>query len=99
VPTNVDRDVLHVSIARAKGTELWQKTISTTLVHRRPQWPEFGAVETKLRYDARISVRADDGTFSSMSCADAWDGRTLWLNHTLREQTTLRLTFGASPER
>jgi len=29
----------------------------------------------------------------------AWDGRTLWLNSTLREATTLRLTFGDSPER
>ena len=26
------------------------------LVHRPPKWPEFGAVETKLRYDAPISV-------------------------------------------
>ncbi|MBM4094462.1 MAG: hypothetical protein FJ276_34425 [Planctomycetes bacterium] len=29
----------------------------------------------------------------------AWDGRTLWLNVTLREQTALRLVFGDSPER
>jgi hypothetical protein len=29
----------------------------------------------------------------------AWDGRTLWLNCTLREETILRLTFGDSPER
>ena len=75
VPANRDGDVLHVSIAPPSGTELWHKTISTMLVHRRPQWPEFGAVETKLRYDAPISVRAADGTFSSMSYADAWDSR------------------------
>jgi len=24
----------------------------------------------------------------------AWDGQTLWLNSTLRQDTTLRLTFG-----
>jgi len=29
----------------------------------------------------------------------AWDGRTLWLNNTLREETTVRLTFGESPAR
>ena len=70
---NLDRDVLHVSIDPASGAELWHKTIPTMLVHRPPQWPEFGAAETKLRYDAPISVRADDGTFSSMSYAEAWD--------------------------
>lgn len=75
VPANRDGDVLHVSIAPPSGTERWHKTISTMLVHRRPQWPEFGAVETKLRYDAPISVRADDGTFSSMNYADAWDSK------------------------
>lgn len=29
----------------------------------------------------------------------AWDGRTLWLNTTLREESTLRLMFGDSPQR
>lgn len=72
---NLARDVLHVSIAPGSGVELWHKTISTMLVHRPPQWPEFGAAETRLRYDAPISVRSDDGTFSSMSYADAWDSR------------------------
>ena len=72
---NLDRDVLHVSIAPASGAELWHKTIPTMLVHRPPQWPEFGAAETKLRYDAPISVRADDGTFSSMSYDEAWDSK------------------------
>ena len=43
------------------------------MVHDPPTWPEFGAVETKLRYDAPISVRQPDGTFTSMSYADAWD--------------------------
>ncbi|MCU0959107.1 MAG: hypothetical protein MUF48_03300 [Pirellulaceae bacterium] len=75
VPASGDGDVLHVSLAPAGGAELWHKAISTMLVRRRPHWPEFGAVETKLRYDAPISVRADDGTFSSMNYADAWDAK------------------------
>jgi len=37
-----------------------------------PQGPSFGATETKLRYDAPISVRARDGTLSSMNYADGW---------------------------
>ena len=65
--------MLHVSIDAGAGDRLWQKTIPTMLVHRPPRWPEFGAVETKLRYDAPISVRADDGSYSSMSYAEAWD--------------------------
>jgi hypothetical protein len=72
-PANCDQDILHVQIATPSGTELWHKTISTMFVRRRPEWPKFGAVETKLRYDAPISVKADDGTFSSMNYADAWD--------------------------
>jgi len=71
----VDRDVLHVSIDRKAGPRLWHKTIAAMIVRRPPRWPEFGATETKLRYDAPISVRADDGTFSSLSYAEAWDPR------------------------
>ncbi len=73
VPAKLDRDVLHVSIAPANGAELWHKKIQATIVHRAPQWPEFGAAEAKLRYDAPISVRGEDGKFSSISYADAWD--------------------------
>ena len=29
----------------------------------------------------------------------AWDGRTFWLNTTLRHETTLRLVFGNHPQR
>ena len=57
------------------GERLWQRTIPTMLVQQPPHWPAFGAVETKLRYDAPISVRADDGTYSSMSYDEAWDSR------------------------
>ena len=73
VPPSAERDVLHASIARANGAELWHKKTPTMLVHAKPQWPEFGAAETKLRYDAPISVRGEDGRISSMSYADAWD--------------------------
>jgi hypothetical protein len=45
------------------------------LVQQPPRWPAFGAAETKLRYDAPISVRADDGTYSSTSYEQAWDPR------------------------
>jgi hypothetical protein len=64
--SELDRDVLHVSIDPAQGARLWHKAIPTMLVHRRPPWPEFGAAETQLRYEAPISVRAEDGTFSSL---------------------------------
>ncbi|MBN1420218.1 MAG: hypothetical protein JXP34_15670 [Planctomycetes bacterium] len=72
-PAGVDRDVLHVSIDRAGGDRRWHKEIPAMLIRRPPQWPAFGATETTLRYDAPISVRADDGTFSSLSYDEAWD--------------------------
>ena len=34
--------------------ELWQKQIRTMIVPKPPAWPAFGAVQTKLRYDAPI---------------------------------------------
>ena len=43
------------------------------VVHQPPRWPEFGAAETKLRYDAPISLLARDGKLSSMSYASGWD--------------------------
>lgn len=68
----LDRDLVHVAITGEDGKELWHKPIRTMLVHEPPEWPEFGARETKLRYDAPISVRAEDGTLSSMDYADGW---------------------------
>ncbi len=73
VSTTLDSDVLHVSIVLANGTEFWHKKINSMLVHLPPKLPEFGAFETKLRYDAPISVMENDGTFSSMSYADVWN--------------------------
>ncbi len=69
-----DRDVLHVSLSDGKGNDLWHKTIPTMVVHNAPHWPTFGATDTKLRYDAPISVRdPGTGTFSTIPYKDAWD--------------------------
>ncbi len=72
-PAQADRDVLHVTIDKGEGSGRWHKTIQTMLVQQPPQWPRFGAVETKLRYDAPISVRAEDGTLSTMDYAHGWE--------------------------
>jgi hypothetical protein len=69
----LQRDVLHVAIKAADGKELWQKQIRVMIVPDPPKLPAFGAVETKLRYDAPISVRKADGTFTSLAYANAWD--------------------------
>lgn len=70
--TDRKRDTLHVAIETRGGKQLWQKSISTMIVNHIPNWPTFGAVETKLRYDAPISVRADDGSYSSLDYYHAW---------------------------
>ncbi|MBA3481572.1 MAG: hypothetical protein H0T51_07135 [Pirellulales bacterium] len=68
------RDVLHVSAVDAVGAQLWQKEISTIRVAAPLNLPHFGAVETKLRYDAPISVRDPaTGTLSSLPYADGWN--------------------------
>lgn len=46
-----------LSISLVDGTrELWKKAIQTMVVTEPPTWPLFGAVETKLRYDAPIAM-------------------------------------------
>ena len=67
-----DRDLLHVAIVDQGGREIWRKKMPAMLVSGPPGLPIFGATETKLRYDAPISVRAADGTLSSIDYADAW---------------------------
>ncbi len=67
-----ERDSVHVAIVDRIGREIWQKRIPTMLVGGPPKWPSFGASETKLRYDAPISVRAADGSLTSMAYADGW---------------------------
>ena len=65
-------DVLHVLVADGEGSELWQKEIPTMIVRNQPKWPTFGATETKLRYDAPISIRKEDGSWSSMPYEEGW---------------------------
>jgi hypothetical protein len=72
-PAEGDHHVLRVAITTATGERLWEHSIPTMLVRQPLRLPTFGAVETQLRYDAPISVRADDGTYSSMRYADGWD--------------------------
>jgi hypothetical protein len=67
-----DQDSVHVAIVGRDGREIWRKRIPATLVGEPPRWPSFGATETKLRYDAPISVRAADGTLSSMDYSKGW---------------------------
>lgn len=66
-------DSLHVTLTASNRNELWHKEIRTMFVAERPQLPTFGAVETKLRYDAPISVRdAKSGRMSSIPYNTAW---------------------------
>ncbi|MFV1969030.1 MAG: hypothetical protein ACC628_26720 [Pirellulaceae bacterium] len=67
-------DVLHVSF-RSNANELWRKTIPTAIVVSRPNWPRFGATETKLRYDAPILIRHPDGTVDSLAYEKGWDDK------------------------
>ena len=64
-------------------------TPSTPCVH--PVFELQGAPKTlsRLELDGRELTPSDY----------AWDGRTLWLNTTLRKQTRLRLVFGAPADR
>lgn len=70
-----ERDVLHVSITSG-GQELWQKTITTMRIASTPTLPRFGVVETKLRYDAPISLRdPSNGSFSSIPFTKGFDAK------------------------
>ena len=79
LPAGRDRDTLRLTIERAtnqaksdRPAVLWQKEIPVMIVREPPQWPRFGATRTKLRYDAPISVRKDDGTFTTLDYDKAW---------------------------
>jgi len=69
-----DGTILHVSLTDG-GRELWKKEIRTMIVTQPPRWPAYGAVETKLRYDAPV-VMNDPRTgeaLPSIDYATAWD--------------------------
>lgn len=72
-PTSGESDTLHVVINDNSGTELWHKSIPVMIVQSPPQWPAFGATETKLRYDGPISLRAEDGSLSELDYDQGWD--------------------------
>ena len=54
--TVLTEDTLTVTIGDGNGGELWRKDIHAMLVPEPPKWPAFGAVQTKLRYDAGIPL-------------------------------------------
>lgn len=69
-----DRATLYVSLTDG-ARELWKKEIRTMIVGKAPSWPAFGAVETKLRYDAPI-VTVDPRTGAVLPSIDydsAWN--------------------------
>ena len=73
VLTATRKDVLHVVMRDAQGREFFHKKIPTMFVAQRPPLPTFGAVETKLRYDAPISIRdSASGRLSHMDYDAAW---------------------------
>ena len=63
------RDALHVAVVNGAGKELWRKDIRVMLVPDPPKWPAFGAVQTKLRYDAPIPVAGG----KTLHYDEAWD--------------------------
>jgi len=73
-PSSRTRDVLRVSL-RDHEKELWHKTIATMLVPSPPNWPRFGAVATKLRYDEPILIRHSDGADDSLPYEQGWDDK------------------------
>lgn len=72
-PEGSDRTVLHVRIVEGPR-ELWRKDIPTMIVAKPAGWPKFGAVETKLRYDAPIVITdpEDGGLLPSIDYRNAW---------------------------
>ena len=63
------RDTLHVAIVEGTGKEMWRKDIPVMLIPDPPKWPTFGAVNTKLRYDAPIPVAGGQ----PINYEDGWD--------------------------
>lgn len=67
---------LHVALVEG-ARELWRKQIRTMVVRRPPRLPAFGAVATKLRYDAPIAVGHPKlgQALAPLSYATAWDSQ------------------------
>lgn len=75
IPEQLLRDKLQVQLSRTDGTVLWEKSIDVMLVQNPPKLPKFGAIATKLRYDLPISVRHEDGSFSSLEYDQGWEAK------------------------
>jgi hypothetical protein len=73
MPDKIDRDELVVEILDGYGKALWKKSIPVMVVNTPPVHPQFRAVLTKLRYDLPISVRKEDGTFTTVDYEQGWD--------------------------
>jgi hypothetical protein len=63
------QDTLDVAIVDGAGKEVWRKNIHVMIVPDPPKWPGFGAVETKLRYDAPIPMPGGQ----TMPYENGWD--------------------------
>lgn len=70
----LEEDILHVTIEGVDGKEIWHKQIRVMIAPEQPKWPTFGAVSTKLRYDAPISLLdRETDEFSSMPYSKGWE--------------------------
>ena len=64
-------DILNVSIADAQGKQLWHKQIMVMIVPGHQEWPDFGALFTKLRYDPSI-INIVNGKNDSLDYNNTW---------------------------
>lgn len=71
-PGSVETDQLKLVLDDGDGQPLWTKTVDVSFVREWPSLPKFGATRLKLRYDAPISVRQADGSFTSLDYDKAW---------------------------
>jgi len=64
------KDSLHVEILDGNGKSLWRKAVRVMRVPEAPKFPRFGAVSTKLRYDAPIPANYKP---HRINYAEGWD--------------------------
>jgi hypothetical protein len=95
--THADATTLNVTIIN-DGRELWRKNIHTMVVQKPLRLPAFGAVQTKLRYDAPIAVghEKDGASRPSLNYDTAWDARLSDVVIALPNRTRFVFWRGAS---
>lgn len=64
-------DFLNISVEDETGKTQWQKQIKVMIVPEKPVWPAFGALYTKLRYDAPI-LNVVKGRNDTLNYDNAW---------------------------